>query len=130
MYLSSSSAAVLVAIWLVIVLAVYLLVVIGLWGVFDKAGEDGWKAIIPIYNLYVTLKIIDRPGWWLVLYLIPLVSVVVAIIVYYDLARSFGHRIGFTVGLVVIPMIFLLILGFDSSRYLGPRGRRAVIRTA
>ncbi len=47
------------------------------WVVFTKAGEERWKSLIPIYNLYVLLRIVGRPGWWLILYLIPIVNVVV-----------------------------------------------------
>jgi hypothetical protein len=130
MYISSSSAATAVAIWLVLSLVAYVLTVIGLWVVFEKAGEQGWKAVIPIYNLYVTLKVVRRPGWWLVLYLIPVVNLVITIIVYYDLARSFGHGAGFTIGLLIVPTIFLLILGFGSSRYLRPGGPRTTASAA
>jgi Family of unknown function (DUF5684) len=67
-----------------------------------------------------------RPGWWVVLLLIPIVNIVVAIILWYELSVSFGHGVGFTIGLVLLNWIFLLILGFGSSRYLGP-GPRGVV---
>src|SRR4051812_42634419 len=53
-----------------IYLAVFLLVVIGLWKVFEKAGQPGWAAIIPVVNLYFLCKVAGRPGWWVILYLI------------------------------------------------------------
>jgi len=43
----------------------------GLWKIFEKAGEKGWKALIPIYNYYIWLKIIKRPWWWIFIFLIP-----------------------------------------------------------
>ena len=49
-------------------------------------------------------------------------GLIVAIVVFYDLAKSFGHGVGFTIGLVLLSWIFLLILWLGSSRYLGPRG--------
>ncbi len=99
---------------------IYLIGVLPLWLVFNKAGQPGWHALIPIFNTYVLLKVVGRPGWWLILFFIPIVNLVVWIIVAYDLARSFGHGAGFTIGLVFLGWIFLLILGLNSSRYLGP----------
>ena len=79
-----------VFVWIWVV-AIFVLAILPLWVIFTKAGEEGWKAIIPIYNYYVLLKIVGRPGWWLLLYLIPLVNIVVLIIVMNDLSKSFGH---------------------------------------
>ncbi|MCW2525919.1 MAG: signal peptidase [Pseudonocardiales bacterium] len=104
----------------VIYLAIYVLVVAGLWKVFEKAGHEGWKAIIPIYNVYIELKIVGRPGWWLVLFIIPIVNIVMLFIVSFDMAKSFGKSTGFGVGLALLSFIFIPILGFGSARYLGP----------
>jgi hypothetical protein len=91
----------------------------------SKADEPGIAAFIPIWNLLVLLKIVGRPWWWLILYIIPIVGLIVAIVVLYDLAKSFGHGVGFTIGLEVLSWIFLLILWLGGSRYLGPRGESA-----
>jgi Family of unknown function (DUF5684) len=88
-----------------------------LWIVFTKAGQPGWAAIVPIYNVYVLLKIAGRPGWWLVLYLIPLVSLVIAIIVSLDVAKAFGKGTGFGVGLALLSPVFYPILAFGDARY-------------
>lgn len=95
-------------------------VIAGLWKVFTKAGEPGWAAIIPIYNLYVILKIVGRPWWWLLLMLIPIVNFIILILVYIDLAKSFGKGTGFALGLIFLSFIFMPILGFGDARYLGP----------
>lgn len=114
--------------------AVIVLEIAALWQVFVKAGEPGWAAIIPIYNLYVLLRVVGRPGWWLVLFLVgvivPFVGwillIVVSIIIAIDLARSFGKSGAFAVGLFLLNFIFVPILGFGASRYVGPAaaGRR------
>ena len=51
------------------------------WVIFTKAGEAGWKCLIPIYNLIVLLKIINKPVWWFILLLIPLVNIVIIIMI-------------------------------------------------
>lgn len=103
-----------------VALALILLVVAGLWKVFTKAGQPGWAAIIPIVNLYFLLKINGRPWWWLLLLLIPIVSVVVSIIMWVELARSFGRGVLFALGLIFLPIIFIPVLGFGESEYQGP----------
>jgi hypothetical protein len=98
--------------------------VIGTWTVFSKANQPGWAAIIPFYNVWVLLKVVGRPGWWLILYLIPLVNLVIHIIVSVDLAKSFSKTTGFAIGLIILPFIFLPILGLGSATYAGPGGGR------
>jgi hypothetical protein len=101
-------------------LAFYVLSVAGLWMMFVKAGEEGWKALIPIWNTLVLLKIVGRPWWWIILFLIPIVGFVMWIIVANDTSKSFGRGAGTTVGLVFLTFIFTLIIGFGSSEYQGP----------
>ena len=103
-----------------IYIAIYVLLIAGWWMIFTKAGEDGWKAIIPIWNVLVLLKIVGREWWWIILMLIPCVSLVVGIMLMLDLAKSFGKSGGFAVGLILLTFIFIPILGFGDSRYVGP----------
>ena len=102
-------------------LAIIVVVIAGGWKVFTKAGQPGWAIIVPIFNIYILLKIVGRPAWWLVLYLIPIVNFVVALIVAIDLAKSFGQSAAFGVVLLfLLAAIGFLILGFGSAKYLGP----------
>jgi hypothetical protein len=104
----------------IIYLAVIVLEIAALWQIFVKAGHPGWAAIIPFYNYYVMLKVVGRPGWWLILYLIPIVNFIIFIIVAIDLAKSFAKSTGFAVGLIFLAPIFIPILGFGSATYRGP----------
>jgi hypothetical protein len=97
-----------------------LVLIAAMWQVFTKAGRPGWGAIIPVYNLYLLVKIAGRPGWWVVLYLVPVVNVVAHLLVSLDLARSFGRSKAFgVVGLWLFSVIGLAILGFGGARYTG-----------
>jgi hypothetical protein len=97
-----------------------ILMIAALWKVFTKAGQPGWAAIIPILNTYFLCKIAGRPGWWVILTFIPLVNFIIWIILCIDIAKSFGKGVGFAIGLLLLPFIFFLILGFGSARYQGP----------
>ncbi len=109
-------AAVLVSL---VFLAIFVLLVAAMWRIFTKAGEAGWKSLIPIWNLIVLLRIAGRPAWWLLLFLVPLVNIVVAIIMYVDLAKAFGKGIGFALGMIFLSVIFLPILAFGDAQYRG-----------
>jgi hypothetical protein len=103
-------------------LVVGVIIIVAMWKVFSKAGHPGWAAIIPIYNLYVLCKIAGRPGWWLLLFLIPFVNFIILIILNIDIAKNFGKGAGFGLGLAFLGIIFWPILGFGSAQYQGGAG--------
>ena len=105
---------------LLIALAILVFFIAAMWKVFTKAGKAGWLVLIPFVNVYTLLKIAGRPGWWLILFIIPVVNFIISILVSLDLAKSFGKGAGFGLGLVFLGPIFYPILGFGSARYNGP----------
>ena len=105
--------------WLV-GLMIWILLVVANWKIFEKAGEAGWKSIIPIYSSYILFKIIYGNGWKFLLVLVPLLNIIVSIAMYIRLAQVYGHGTLFALGLLFFPNVFTLILGFDSSVYQGP----------
>ena len=109
-------------------LIVAVVCIIEQWKVFTKAGHPGWAAIIPIYNIYIMTKIAGKPGWWVLMLLVPFVNIIFAIWLYNMISKSFGKDEGFTVGLVLLSFIFWAILGFGSAKYLGPYGDPAAFR--
>ena len=111
---------------MIILWAVVVIIMIAAeWKIFTKAGKPGWAILIPIYNVIVLLQIVGRPVWWILLLLIPIVNIVITIIVLSDLSKSFGHGVGFTLGLIFLTPIFILILGFGNSKYVGPAAQAA-----
>lgn len=136
----------------------YVLLVIASWKIFKKAGEPGWKSIIPIYNIYILYKIVNMKSWfwWLLclnviatiifavnnynpytmteeqitnynynanpavivtLIVVPIITIIAQIIYSYRTSKAFGHGIGYTIGLLFLPNLFWLILGFGHSKY-------------
>ena len=140
-----SSLMLLGGMYLMIAFAWWLLQIIANWRIFTKAGEAGWKSIIPIYGDYISYKIAWQPAYfWLTLILgiissylqgtleisesltvymlvilIKIILVVISIMYSIKLARAFGRGTGFAIGLIFLPPIFMLILGFGDDRYYG-----------
>ena len=115
---------------IVAIIAVLLVLqIIGMWKVFTKAGEKGWKAIIPFYNMAILYKISGMSPYLVFAYLgllIPIVNFFVAtaigIISLYqviNLSKGFNKSTGFTVAIIVVPFIAYLMLGFGDSKYVG-----------
>lgn len=103
-------------------LVIAVIIIVGGWKMFEKAGQPGWAILIPIYNVYIMLKIAGRPWWWLVLFLIPLVNIVVSIVLSIDIAKSFGQSAAFGVILIfLLGGLGYLLLGFGKNyHYVGP----------
>ncbi len=95
--------------------------IVGAWYMFQKAGEPGWAAIIPIYNYLIGIKIAGKPWWYILLMLIPIVNVVIYILILDGLSKSFGKGTGFTVGLFFFRFIFIPVLGFGNAVYTGDK---------
>ncbi|RTZ90639.1 MAG: signal peptidase I [Deltaproteobacteria bacterium] len=105
------------AIFIDLIIAV--IMIASMWKIFEKAGQPGWAAIIPIFNLYVTLKVAQKPGWWLILFFIPIVNFIMYIITLLAVAEKFSKSVGFAIGMILLPIIFFPILGFGDATYSG-----------
>lgn len=147
----------------ILVFAVF--VIIGQWKIFEKAGEKGWKCLIPIYGQYILFKIIGAKNWFWGLFAVTILgsilmavgmpqeiatvnywsidttidysiidwsnhvpyiigaaitciaSLVAMILQAVKLAKAFGKGASYVVGLIFIPEIIYLVLGFGKAKY-------------
>lgn len=104
----------------IISIAIAVFRIICFWKVFEKAGQPGWKAIIPIYNTYVLCDMVWGNGLKMFLFLIPLANIYFNIMLCLSFAKVFGKDVGFGVGIFFLQPIFVGILAFDKSSYWGP----------
>lgn len=104
----------------VLAFALSIVVVIAQWKIFTKAREAGWWSLIPYANNYMLFKIVYGNGWKFLLLLVPGLNCVLPFFLCYRLAQVFGKGGGFAVGLMFLPVVFLPMLAFDSSRYRRP----------
>ncbi len=109
-----------------------LVVIIGMWKTFSKAGQPGWAAIIPVYNLVVLFRVAGQSGWLALTFLLNFIPVIgglawlgIVIWNHVNVSKRFGHGVGFALGLVFLAPIFWRILGFGSSKYVGDQAAQA-----
>lgn len=122
----------------------YDVLVISLFKIFSKCGEKNWKAFIPIYNLYILFKLVYKENmFWItcipmlllivfsikpsnsilliISFILELILLLVILFIYIGLCNNmtkhFNKGVGFMLGLLFLPEIFMLILAFDKSIY-------------
>lgn len=126
----AAMSIVMVGVFVLLCLTCMALFIVGQWKVFKKAGYEGWISLIPFYNAYTLSKIVWGNGWLFLLCLIPLGGVIFQIATLAKLAKVFNKGTGFSVGMVFLPVIFMLVLGMSgTSYYSGPNasGKTGVI---
>ena len=97
------------------------LTITGFWFLFVKANEDGWKAIVPLYNLYTAFDIVYGNGLKALLLLIPIFNIAVIVMFYFRLAQVFGKSTLISILTVIFSPIMLLVIAFTpDSSYRGP----------
>ncbi len=106
----------------IVILLLIVAMIAGFWKVFTKAGKPGWAAIVPIYNIIVLLEIAGKPLWMIILFFIPCLNIVAAILVGIGVAEKFGKSAVFGVGLGLFGFIFYPVLGFGDAQYQGNTG--------
>ena len=101
------------------------------WSIFEKAGYPGWKTAVPFYNLYIWLKIIDKPMWWYIFLIIPFINVFMIMLMIVELVKCFGkHTLWEQGGAVLLPFAFLPYLGlWDKEKYIPADKRQKVKKT-
>ena len=82
--------------------------------IFTKASQAGWKAFIPFLNLFVFTKVVEKPVWFIALYLILPIGYLLSA---FQIAKSFGKNITFSIGLIFLPIVFFPLLAFGKSEY-------------
>lgn len=117
----------------VIVTIIFLILsVAGLWKIFEKAGEAGWKAVVPFLNFYIWLKIIKKPLWWYIFILMPFVNVFVILLMVVEILKCFGKEsiVAQALG-VIFPFLYLPYLGFSPVEvYVDPEKREKIKKGA
>ena len=101
-----------------ILISIILIPIASYWKIFEKADQPSWAVLIPIYNLIVLMKIIDKPWWWALLCIIPYLGIIWFIWSNNLMVKRFGKTEAFTIGIFLLAPIFLPILAFGNSKYI------------
>jgi hypothetical protein len=100
-------------------LAISIICIAAQWKMFEKAGRQGWAALIPFYNVWTMFDIVYGNGNKMFLLFIPIYHIYVAIKYFIDMARAYGQTDAFAIGLILLSPVFMCILGFGDAKYLG-----------
>lgn len=105
-----------------VLVILYLLLSIGLWKLFSKAGQKAWIAFVPIYNYIVWLRLIKKPWWWVFLLLVPGVNFLMLAVISVQLAKAFGKKGNIELTFAaLVPYIYFIFIGFkEDVKFIGP----------
>lgn len=86
---------------------------------FEKAGKEGWKGFVPLYNYYVHLEIVGRPVWWIILLFVPVINFFVALTMHLDLMKSFGKYtyLDQVLGVIFAPL-YMNYIAWSDTKYI------------
>jgi Family of unknown function (DUF5684) len=73
--------------------------------------ENAWLAWIPVVNIILLLNIAKKPIWWFILFLVPLVNIVIAILVWMGVAEA-RHKPYWWGILLIVPVIGIIVPGY------------------
>ncbi len=91
---------------------------VGMYKFFDKAGEAGWAAFIPFYNVYTAIKIVGAPKYWLLLMLFPLLHFFIIAGLLIEMNKSFSRYTFLDNFLAIVtPPIYFLFVGRQPLNY-------------
>jgi hypothetical protein len=93
-------------------------VVAGWFGLFPKAGQPRWAALVPFYNIYVlVVHVAGLSRLWFVLIMLPPMNLIASILVNVEVAKRFGRTETFGVGMSVFGFVLYPLLGFGRAEY-------------
>jgi signal peptidase I len=78
--------------FLLLFVTIQLIYFLGTFRLYQKADRKPFEALIPIYNLFVLLRIIKRPTWWIFLLFIPIINLIIIPVIWIETGRSFGKN--------------------------------------
>lgn len=117
------------SVYLLLTILFFLASLAGLWKIFLKAGYKGWEAIVPFYNFYIWLKIIDKPLWWYIFILTPFINIFTILLMVVETLKCFKKDgLGEQALGVLLPFVFLPWLGFSKKEKYTHPSRLPVVK--
>lgn len=110
--------------WLIFFLTAQLVHGLGTFKLYQKAGQAGYKAFIPVYNLIVALSFLERPKWWTILFFLPIINLILFPVFWIDLLYAFKKKpksiemlwVILSLGLYLVPLNYTSNIEFQTNR--------------
>lgn len=107
-------------VYILFILAFYVVYAIFLGKIFKKAGVSSYKAWIPIYNTWKTLEIGGQQGFWAILGLLPVINIVTAVLTYlamHNINKKLGYEVSMTVLAILLPFVWVIVVGLSKNEW-------------
>ena len=102
--------------WIIFGLVIQVVHFLGTWKLYKAAGEAPWKALVPVYNAIVLLKIIHRPKWWVLLFFLPVINLMIFMVFWIDTVKHFGKSKTIDSVLAVVTLgFYIYVINYQSD---------------
>ncbi|MDC3238383.1 signal peptidase I [Flavobacteriaceae bacterium] len=102
--------------WIIFGLVIQVVHFLGTWKLYKAAGEAPWKALVPVYNAIVLLKIIHRPKWWVLLLFLPVINLMIFMVFWIDTVKHFGKSKTIDSVLAVVTLgFYIYVINYQSD---------------
>ena len=117
-----------------LVITILLLIIISTWKILEKAGEKGWKALIPIYNVYLLYKIVGIKKWFWITLLTSLIGSIICSVNGFNPSSMTTEQVeAYNFGahpIVIIALVAMAIIGLVANILYASRTAKAFGRSA
>lgn len=101
-----------------ILLVPIILSIVSWWVLYEKAGFEGWESIIPIYNIWVKIRIAysDRNTlFYFILLFIPIINIISVIMLNWNFVSRYTDNSVLKILYLFFPFIIGLVLAFSDE---------------
>ncbi len=100
-------------------LGLIILLLVSYYKIFEKMGEEGWKGLVPVYNMYIIAEKVGKPGYWGILTILPYIGIIWAIWLLNLMFKRFGKDQTYTVLTIFFGYITIPMLAFGDAKWQG-----------
>jgi hypothetical protein len=109
---AAGAGIIMLLVFFVIFAAIYVYFALAFSTIAKKTNTpNAWWAWVPILNIILMLNIAKKPVWWIVLFFVPIVSIVIAIVVFMAVAEARGKPNWWGI-LMIVPVVNLIVPGY------------------
>lgn len=106
------------AVFVIVLVIMMVFAIVGTWQIYTKAGEKGWKSLIPIYNNWIFLRLGGQSSWWAILTIFPILNLITSVmlaIAAYNIGLKFHKSGSFVIVYLLFSPIWAIMLGYGEN---------------
>lgn len=97
---------------LLVMIAIYVYMAIALMKIAQKTETpSAWMAWVPILNLYLIVKIAQKPSWWFLLLFVPFLNIIISVLLWAQISKKLEKPEWLGL-LILVPVANIVLPGY------------------